>query len=71
MLLKDVRIGLRDKSYLHFPQATITYLPNVEEPVLVNIQSSLFNLDFDYQVIEYIFPNWHDKDETTRLADEI
>jgi len=56
--MKDVRIGLSDKSYIHLPVAEVKYVPSHVEPEFIDIKSKLINLRLPYHSVDYIYSNW-------------
>lgn len=56
-LLKNVRIGLCDGSYVHFTEVHVKHLPNVGRPEFVSFESVWGNMQVPYSYIEHIVSN--------------
>ena len=56
--MKDVRIGLSDKSHIHLSEAEVRHIPNVECPEFVDIESRHLRLRLPYHSVDYIYPDW-------------
>jgi hypothetical protein len=52
--LKNIRIGLSDKSHIHLTEAQITYVPDSAEPQFVQIDSTIIHLRIPYHSVDYI-----------------
>jgi hypothetical protein len=62
--MKDVRIGLSDRSHIHLAEAEVRHVPNVSHPEFVDIKSRLVNLRLPYYSVDYIYPEWSNADLT-------
>jgi hypothetical protein len=52
--LKNIKIGLADKSHIYLSEAKITYVPDSAEPRFVEIDSVIVHLRIPYYSVDYI-----------------